>query len=69
MKYRTRGEAAQYLTDLGCSTTPATLATWATRGGGPPFRKFGARALYTDADLDAWVESRLSAPRASTSAA
>jgi hypothetical protein len=42
----TREAAAKVLTVAGFPTSPATLATKASRGGGPPFRKFGPRALY-----------------------
>ena len=35
----------------------ATLATKATRGGGPPFQKFGSRALYRWADASAVGEA------------
>ena len=41
----------------------------ATVGGGPTYRIFGIRAVYTDADLDAWANAKLSPPRASTSEA
>lgn len=49
----TRKEAAQY---LGASV--ATLATWATRGGGPAYIKVGRKVLYLQSDLDAWLNSR-----------
>jgi hypothetical protein len=39
----------------------------ATRGGGPPFRRFGARPLYRWSDAIAWAESRLSSLHRSTS--
>ena len=44
-----------------------TLATKATRGGGPPYRKFGLRVLYRWGDALAWAEGRLTAPYRSTS--
>ena len=44
-----------------------TLATKATRGGGPPYQKFGSRALYRWGDALLWAKERLSAPRCSTS--
>lgn len=34
--------------------SPATLATWRTRGGGPAFTKIGGRVLYALADVEAW---------------
>lgn len=41
---------------LGIS--PATLATWATRGGGPKYVKVGKLAMYRKSDLDAWLNER-----------
>ncbi|MCB8877603.1 DNA-binding protein [Acidisoma silvae] len=63
----TRDEAAKFLTDLGFQTKPATLATIATRGGGPTFQHFGKRPLYRREDLLAWAHSKLSAPKHNTS--
>lgn len=62
-----RDQTAKALTDSGFKTEPTTLATKASRGGGPPYRLYGARALYRWGDTLAWAESRLSAPRRSTS--
>lgn len=58
---------AEALTDAGYPTAPATLATMATRGGGPPFRLYGRIPIYRWGDALAWVASRLSPPRSSTS--
>jgi hypothetical protein len=63
----TRRKTADALTEAGFPVTEATLATKATRGGGPPFQKFGSRALYRWADALLWAQQRLSAPRCSTS--
>ncbi len=65
-KFLTRVEAAEYLTQLGAPVAKTTLAKWATVGGGPAFCKFGTRALYTPAALDAWVQARITAPMLST---
>lgn len=65
--YRDRREAADYLTARGYKTSWRTLQKLATVGGGPRYRIFGNRALYTDLDLDDYAESKLSAPRYSTS--
>ncbi len=63
----TRSQTAAALTEAGYPISAATLSTRATRGGGPPFRKFGPRALYPwGAALD-WAKNRLSAPVHSTS--
>jgi hypothetical protein len=65
----TRRDAAAALTAAGYPVARATLATRASRGGGPPFRRFGRVPLYRWGDLLAWAESRLSAPMHSTSEA
>ena len=48
-----RAEAAEY---IGVSVP--TLASWATRGGGPTFVKSGARVVYLTSDLDEWINAR-----------
>lgn len=63
----TRNALANALAAAGFPVKPATLATKATRGGGPPFRRFGARPLYRWGDAIAWAESRLSSLHRSTS--
>jgi hypothetical protein len=63
----TRRKTADALTEAGFPVKSATLATKATRGGGPPYQKFGTRVLYCWADALLWAEARLSAPRRSTS--
>jgi len=55
----TREATAEALVEAGFPTTPKTLATKATRGGGPPYRKFGARVLYRWGDALDWARSRL----------
>lgn len=62
-----RKDAANFLTGRGYTISPATLAKLATVGGGPAYVKFGRRPLYTKHALLAWVRSRTSAPRRSTS--
>lgn len=51
-----REAAAQALTEIGYPTAPATLATKASRGLGPPYRRYGNRALYRLGDLRAWAD-------------
>jgi hypothetical protein len=63
----TRVAAAEALTTAGFPVSPATLATKATRGGGPPFQRFGRVPLYRWGDCLDWAHSRLSAPLRSTS--
>ena len=65
----TREAVAAALTEAGFPVKSRTLATKATRGGGPQYRKFGTRPLYRWGDALSWAESRLSRPRGSTSEA
>jgi hypothetical protein len=65
----TRSKLADALSEAGFPVREATLATMATRGGGPPYRRFGSRVLYCWADALLWALARLSAPRRSTSEA
>jgi hypothetical protein len=65
----TRDAVAAALTEAGFPTAGATLATKATRGGGPPYRLFGRRPLYRWGDAIEWARSRLSPPVANTSEA
>ena len=64
-----RQDTATALTAAGYRISPKTLATMATRGGGPPYRLFGPRALYRWGDSLDWARSRVSAPRRTTSEA
>ena len=63
----TRDKVAEALTDAGFPVKAKTLATKATRGGGPPYRLFGQRPLYRWGDALDWAQSRLSARRSATS--
>jgi hypothetical protein len=63
----TRDQTAEALTAAGFPVKPKTLATKATRGGGPPFRKWSGRPLYRWGDSLAWAQSLLTEPRHSTS--
>jgi hypothetical protein len=67
--YLERADAAEYLTAQGLRVSKNTLQKWATTGGGPRYRRFGLRAVYTRSDLDMWAEAKLSAPRHSAIAA
>jgi hypothetical protein len=59
----TRDETAVALTASGYPIRSATLGTKATRGGGPPFRRFGTRSLYRWGDVLDWAEGRVVAAR------
>jgi hypothetical protein len=64
-----RDAVAAALTAAGLPVKSKTLATKATRGGGPPYQLFGRWPLYRWGDALAWAEARLSPPRRSTSEA
>lgn len=63
----TRDHTSEALNEAGYPVRAKTLSTKATRGGGPPFRKFGSRCLYRWADALHWAEAQLSPLRGSTS--
>lgn len=62
----TREQAAAALNAAGFPVSPKTLATKATRGGGPIFQRFGRRPLYRWGDAIRWAEARLASPITST---
>lgn len=71
-KFFHRKEAVEYLSQVcGYPIATATLAKYATIGGGPVFRKIGqsknGRVLYERDDLERWATERISAPRKNTS--
>lgn len=63
----TRSHTADNLIRAGFPVSAKTLATKASRGGGPPYSLFGARPLYRWRDALAWAYSRLTSPRRSSS--
>jgi hypothetical protein len=65
----TRQQTAVALREAGYPVAVATLASKATRGGGPPFRMFGSKPLYMWGDALAWAVSRTSGPVNSTAEA
>jgi len=62
-----RKEAAAALSEAGFPTSSATLASMATRGGGPPFEYYSRFPLYRWGPTLAWARARLSHPVANTS--
>src|SRR2546429_408278 len=67
-RYFARTDAARHVRETwGLPCSPRWLAKLAVVGGGPVFRKAGKTPLYTPSDLDAWAQSRIGAPRRSTS--
>ncbi len=59
----TRPEFADVATAAGFRTTPGTLATQASRNGGPPFGNWGLRTLYEFGPSMEWVLARFATPR------
>jgi len=55
----TRDDTAEALAAAGYPVKSRTLATMASRGGGPKYRHFGVRPLYRWGDALAWAEDRL----------
>jgi hypothetical protein len=49
----TTAEAAAHL-----RLSPRTLEAWRLRGGGPRYCKLGDRVLYTQRDLNAWLDTQ-----------
>ena len=49
----TTHDAAAYL-----HLSPRTLENWRLRGGGPRYRKLIHRVVYTQLDIDTWVEEQ-----------
>lgn len=67
-QYLRRKEAGEYLKNkygFGSAKTLAKLAC--VSSDGPLFHKAGSAALYKPADLDAWAQAKISAPKSSTS--
>ncbi len=51
-------QAARYL-----GVSPGTLRLWRSEGRAPRFFRAGKLVRYRRADLDSWIESRLSDPK------
>ena len=63
-----RASLADALTACGVPITKLTLATKATRGGGPPYSLLGKRAIYRWGDAVAWARGGMSVPATTSSA-
>jgi hypothetical protein len=59
----TRSLVAAALTEAGYRITKSTLASKATRGGGPRYRLFGRQPLYRWGDALDWAQNRCIEPR------
>jgi hypothetical protein len=62
-----RKAVAEALTESGFKIKASTLATMATREGGPLYRLFGNKPLYRWSDALDWAHGRLSRPIRSSS--
>jgi hypothetical protein len=60
-------QAADFLRENFGFGALGSLPKMRVMGGGPIYRKVGRLVLYTEADLLAWAESRLTGPHRSTS--
>jgi hypothetical protein len=66
--YLRRSDAARHVRETwGLPCSPRWLAKLAVVGGGPTYRKAGRTPRYAPVDLDTWAQSRIGAPRKSTS--
>lgn len=65
-KFLSRTDAAAYCSARGLTVSPRSLAKWACVGGGPVYRRFGNRTVYAVADLERWIDARLSPPMTSS---
>jgi hypothetical protein len=55
----TRQATAEALSAAGFPCAKSSLASMASRGGGPNFQKYGPRALYRWGDALEWAQSKL----------
>jgi hypothetical protein len=62
VKYLNRKQATDFLRDNGLIVGDGFLAREAMLGRGPLMRYSGRHPVYSDEDLTAWIEERLSAP-------
>jgi hypothetical protein len=62
MKFYGRAEVPDYVKRFGLTVTEASLSTFATRGGGPPYVIWNGKAVYEEGALRSWVQSRMQQP-------
>lgn len=62
MQFRIRPDATQYVREKGVPMGDGGLKDLANRGRGPRYSIINGRAVYTDADLDAWIEQQCALP-------
>jgi Helix-turn-helix domain len=54
----TRDLASRLTPPSGEGPSPRTLERWRSEGNGPPYVKVGRRAMYREADVERWLQSR-----------
>jgi len=59
----TRAELAKTLTEAGYPISRETLRTFASKGGGPPYKIFGNRSMYVLGEALKWARGRVTEPR------
>lgn len=61
--YLNQTEAAAHCSEkYGLKISPKTLEKKRCIGGGPPFHKFGNKAVYSVAALEQWIAQQLGEP-------
>lgn len=55
--FLTRPQATDHIRSKGHTITDRYLQSLAFNRKGPPYRLFGTQAIYTIADIDAWIAS------------
>lgn len=65
--YRSTEQVIAWLGERGLRLRPQTLVNWRHVGGGPVFHRFGHRVVYSETELQEWLEARLGPPLRSTS--
>ena len=68
-KWLRRAATAEALQARGFPVAAKSLATRATRGGGPPFKRFGRIPLYRWGDCLDWANTKLTPPSGTSKAA
>jgi hypothetical protein len=67
-KWLRRRETAKALQACGFPVAEKSLATHATRGGGPPFKRFGRIPLYRWGDSLGWANTKLTSSSSNSKA-
>jgi hypothetical protein len=67
MQFLNRRKQVAYCQERGLKISVPQLNKLASKGGGPEYQIWGNQAVSTPEQLDAWIASKLTAPRKSTS--